>query len=108
MPSRPTGTAKPLHEGRPSTALLEAFEEGEQGIVWTITPGRAVCWGCLVECLLFELEAGVEIDLGGLHRLVTKPKAITAQSTPLFRSAIAAEWRRTWGDTRSPSREGHC
>jgi len=60
------------HEGQRDSALLEAFEEGKQSIVGAITSGRSVRRCCLVECLLFEFEAGVKIDLSGVHRLVTE------------------------------------
>ena len=50
------------------TTLLEAFQEGYQVVIRLIN-SFAVHWRRLIERLLFELKARMQIHLHGVHRL---------------------------------------
>jgi hypothetical protein len=78
--------------------LLEAFEEGQQVIIRSVATGLAVDRRGLLECLLLELETGVQIHLGGVHRLVTEPQGdhgtIHAAMKQRHGGAVAQDMRR--------------
>jgi hypothetical protein len=74
MPSRPWASPPAPPKGQLGSALSEAFEEGEQGVIRPVAGGTIGRWGGFVEHLLFELEAGMEVNLSGFHRLMTEPR----------------------------------
>ena len=43
----------------------EVLQEAEEVVRWPVAAGFAVRWGGGVERSLFELEVGIEVDLGG-------------------------------------------
>ena len=55
------------------TTLLEAFQEGQQVIIRLVATGSTVHRRGLIEGLLLELKTGMQIHLGGVHRLMTEP-----------------------------------
>ena len=53
--------------------LLQAFEEGEELVVGSITTGLSVERSNRVENPLLQLKVGIQIDLGSFDRLMPEP-----------------------------------
>jgi hypothetical protein len=50
---------------RAEVGISEAVEEGEESVGWAVaTVSRGAVWCGSVECLFFDGEVGVEVDLG--------------------------------------------
>jgi len=54
--------------------MLEAVEEAQQPIAGPEEPLGCVLWRCLGEGFLLHREGRLEIDLGGLDRLMSQPE----------------------------------
>jgi integrase len=80
------------------STLLEAFQEGQQFVIRSVAARLAVYRRSLREGLLLELETGVQIHLGGVHRLVPKPqrddRTVDATVQQRHRGAVAQDMRR--------------
>src|SRR5439155_16322455 len=87
-----------LHGSSFYTALLEAFEEGQQVIIRLVATGPTVHRRRLIERLLLEFETGMEIHLRGVHRLVPKPqgdhRTVNTAVQQRHRGAVAQDMRR--------------
>ena len=55
------------------SAYSQVFEEGHDGVGGTVTAGGATERRGSRECLFFEGEVGVDVDLGGGDALVAQP-----------------------------------
>jgi hypothetical protein len=51
----------------------QVLEEGEKRVIGPISPGLSVERRDPVENSLLQLEVGVQVNLGGLDRLMAKP-----------------------------------
>jgi hypothetical protein len=53
----------------------KALEEFEQSIAGSIASGTRIKGSCTGERSLFQSEVGIQVDLGGLGRLVAEPES---------------------------------
>jgi len=59
---------------RHSLLYLQTIEKAEELVSRFVAPWLAVLWGCLRKSLLLHCERCIEIDLRGLHRLMSEPQ----------------------------------
>jgi hypothetical protein len=62
----------------------QVLQEGEQPVIWTEAARPALMSGHFRESLFLHGERGIEVDLGGLDMLVTKPERNSRLIDPLL------------------------
>jgi len=66
-------------------ALSEVFQEGQEAIAGVVAASADIHGGGLGERCLLESKVGVEVHLGGLHRLVAEPKGDDGAIDPVLK-----------------------
>src|ERR1700733_472781 len=74
MPSRLAHARRQAVRAKATSAYSQRLQEGEERVGRLVAAGTRIDRRGPRECLFFEGEVGMQVDLGGLHLLMTEPE----------------------------------